>query len=447
MTKNGQNKTTEEIAKAPEVQLAEGQMEGARDGLMAVSEVQGALVVAKQFPRDEDRAYAAIIKACGRPRFAEAVTYSFPRGGSRISGPSVKLAREMARCFGNMRYGFRVTKDTEEERAIEAFGWDTENNTWITAQDSFRKLIQRKRGGDTIWETPDERDLRELTFRRAAILIRNCILQVMPSDFVDDAVDEAMRTMRKQAKDSPGELKKNLIKGFARVNVQPSQIEKLIGHTLDEATSDELVELRSILQSLIDGNTTWSEHMQKGERKTAEGTVGVEDLKKAGAKTEEVGEEGRRATLTEDYVKQIRAACRKKPQVKLSDLEEVYGGPIHEITGSEGQTVDELFADVVSELKELKKAAAGADDKGAKKEPESEGEPEPEDDGHGDGELMSTEAQKRVIDAARDSKVKLSDLTEFLKQEYGTAATGKLPADAELAVLAWIEENAPGDKG
>ena len=37
----------------------------------AVSEVQGALILAKRFPRDEDVAYAKLIKSCQRSGFAE----------------------------------------------------------------------------------------------------------------------------------------------------------------------------------------------------------------------------------------------------------------------------------------------------------------------------------------------------------------------------------------
>ncbi len=47
--------------------------------------------------------------------------------------------------------------------------------------DTFRKKIQRKRDGQTVWVTPDERDLRELTNKRGAILERNCLLKLQPS--------------------------------------------------------------------------------------------------------------------------------------------------------------------------------------------------------------------------------------------------------------------------
>jgi len=76
-------------------------------GLAVISreqhEIQAAIISAKKFPRDENQAYAKAIKSVQRPSMAESATYNFPRGGKSISGPSVDLARELARCWGNIR--------------------------------------------------------------------------------------------------------------------------------------------------------------------------------------------------------------------------------------------------------------------------------------------------------------------------------------------------------
>src|SRR6185295_15732166 len=59
-------------------------------------EVQAAMVMAKQFPRDEIRAWDRIMKACERPKLAEESQYSFPKGGANVSGPSIRLAEVLA---------------------------------------------------------------------------------------------------------------------------------------------------------------------------------------------------------------------------------------------------------------------------------------------------------------------------------------------------------------
>src|SRR5690625_3214268 len=67
------------------------------------AELKGAIFLAREFPRDEFKAYNQIVKTCARPNFAENALYSFPRGGQTVKGPSVQLAREIARCWGNIR--------------------------------------------------------------------------------------------------------------------------------------------------------------------------------------------------------------------------------------------------------------------------------------------------------------------------------------------------------
>lgn len=226
------------------------------------AEVQAAVVLAKRFPRNEDEAFARLIKSCQRSSFADGAEYRFPRGGSQISGPSVKLAREAARLWGNIRYGVYVVRDDEATRQIRAWAWDMETNTRTEGEDSFKKLIYRKKGG---WIAPDERDLRELTNRRAAILVRNCLLQLMPPDLIEDAAREAKVTIAKGVATDPGAERKRLIVAFGQLNINPKMLEEYLGHTLDQCSPAELVDLRGIYASIRDGNSKWNEYVVSAE--------------------------------------------------------------------------------------------------------------------------------------------------------------------------------------
>ncbi|MCH8828317.1 MAG: type II secretion system F family protein, partial [Planctomycetes bacterium] len=62
----------------------------------------------------EAACYCRIIASCRRPGFAEVARYSFPRGDATIEGPSIDLAREIARCWGNMRCGIRIVSQDDE---------------------------------------------------------------------------------------------------------------------------------------------------------------------------------------------------------------------------------------------------------------------------------------------------------------------------------------------
>ncbi|MDI6567144.1 hypothetical protein QL295_21740, partial [Bacillus subtilis] len=68
-------------------------------------EVQAARVIAKKFPRDVYAAFDRIKKACDRRLLAENAVYEYPRGGTKVSGPSIRLAEALAQNWGNIDYG------------------------------------------------------------------------------------------------------------------------------------------------------------------------------------------------------------------------------------------------------------------------------------------------------------------------------------------------------
>lgn len=229
-----------------------------RAAALAQHEIQSAIAVAKRFPRNEDAAFGSLMRMCKRSTFAEQAEYRFPRGGSQITGPSVHLARAAAQAWGNMQHGVDVISDAPAVRTIRAWAWDVESNLRVSADDTFAKLIYRKAKG---WVEPDERDLRELTNRRGAILVRNCILQIIPSDLVEDAVSEARKTQAAGAAADPDGQRKAVITSFDEIGVSVEMLEQYLGHTLASCAPDEIVNLRGIYKSIRDGNSKWSEYV------------------------------------------------------------------------------------------------------------------------------------------------------------------------------------------
>jgi hypothetical protein len=223
------------------------------------TEIQSAIVAAKRFPRNEQSAFVRAVNSFTRLTMAEGATYNFPRGGKTVEGPSVDCARELARVWGNIRYGLRVVSQSSERMHIKAYALDLETNTYVEAEDEFSKLIQRrdKYSGETKWIQPDERDLRELMNRRGAIAIRNCILQVLPSDLVDDVLKTAKHTLQRDAtsalEKNRDDIVKQLVVMFDRQGVSVPMLESYLGHKLDVVTADEVAGLKQILQSIRDG--------------------------------------------------------------------------------------------------------------------------------------------------------------------------------------------------
>ena len=226
------------------------------------SEVQSAITVAKRFPRDEVAAFKKLMGTTTRATFALKARYSFPRGGQRVTGPSVNLAREAARCWGNIRYGLTVIPAGNDRIHIEGWGHDAEANVWAYAQDEFRNAIYRKR--EDAWVEPDERDLRELINRRGAICVRNAILQVLPPDITAAAVEKCKDTVRRAAEgyveQDRDQAIRRLAVAFSHIGVTSEMLRTYLNHPLDVMTVDQMTELRGVYKSIADGNSQREEY-------------------------------------------------------------------------------------------------------------------------------------------------------------------------------------------
>ncbi len=266
----------DEIAKIETTELAELDTSGS--SAREVAEIQAAYVMAMRFPRDEEKAEEKIIKAAERMAVSSPdkplAYYAYPRGGSLVSGPSINFAVDAARCWRNIRYGFKIIRDDEEFRTILGWALDLETNDYSESPDHFQKLIYRKDGG---WIKPDERDLRELTNRRGAIATRNALLRLFPRDIVDRAIKAAMLAVEKAArKDKPGQTQL-IMETFARFGVTKEQLEKHLGHALEKITEKEIAELRGIAAAIKDGEVK-KEEVFNGQNAPATGTLKMGDL-------------------------------------------------------------------------------------------------------------------------------------------------------------------------
>jgi hypothetical protein len=230
------------------------------------AEIQAALVMAKRYPRDEAAAFTKINKAFSREGVARNARYSFPRGKTKVEGPSIDCARELARCWGNIDYGMRVVSQQGGEVQIEGYAWDLETGARSKCEDRFAKLVQKRVNDKTVWVEPDEREARELLFRRGSILIRNAVLSIIPSDVVDAAQETAKAVLLKLAS---GKLEKNrddvvreLLVAFDEFGVSTEMIKVKLKHEINLISADEYVDLRAIWKSMKDGHTKRADHFE-----------------------------------------------------------------------------------------------------------------------------------------------------------------------------------------
>jgi hypothetical protein len=216
----------------------------------AVAEVQAAMVVAQRFPRNQQKAMDKILAACTRPSLAERALYSYARGGSDITGPSIRLAEEMARSWGNIQFGFRELESKPDQSTVEAWAWDLETNTRPTLVFVVKHSRSTKAKGITRLEDP--RDVYENMANQAARRIRACLLKLIPSDVVDAAVEQVEATLNTKEQVTP-ERVKAMVEAFAELGVSRPMIEARIQRRIDAMTPQLMVQLRKIYSSLCDG--------------------------------------------------------------------------------------------------------------------------------------------------------------------------------------------------
>lgn len=230
-------------------------------------EVQAEVIMARMYPRDETAAAGALMRSCDRPSFAEKTSYSYPRGGQEITGPSVHLAREAARVWGHIAYGIDVVGMTPTEVHIKGWARDNQTGTRVVAEARVKKLIFRKNKG---WVEPDERDLREMVNRHGAIAERNAILKLLPPDMISAALGRARTSMKRECqsalKENPRAVAVKVVESFKRLGVTAGQLKKWLGgievHEMDE---EQFVRLRTIKESIEAGNSEAAEYFESEE--------------------------------------------------------------------------------------------------------------------------------------------------------------------------------------
>lgn len=252
---------------------AAGEVERTR----AIAETMGAIEVARRFPRDVKQAIDRIIQACTRPSLAEAALYSYARGGTEITGPSIRMAEAIAQNYGNMQFGIRELEQRHGESTVEAFAWDMESNT----KSSVTFQVPHKRHTrERDYALTDPRDIYELVANMGARRLRSRILAIVPGDIVELAVTQVETTLKTRVNVTP-EVIKSLVDKFGAIGVTKQMIETKIQRHVDSITPALVVQLGKAYNAINDGIGKIDDYFKTPE---VEGTKPAEKIKDALAK-------------------------------------------------------------------------------------------------------------------------------------------------------------------
>lgn len=215
----------------------------------AAAEVQAAVVVAQQCPRNTTSAIAEMQQACRQKQLAERAFYSYPKGGQTVTGASVFLARELARIWGNMQHGLVEMRrdDVYGESEMQAFAWDVEKNTRVSSTFIVPHKRDKRGGAEKLTEL---RDIYENNANNGARRVREAVFAVLPGWFVQQAVDACRQTLRDGGGVPLPQRIAQAVKRFEGVGVTVDRIETRLGRPSAKWTEHDVVELVIVFQSI-----------------------------------------------------------------------------------------------------------------------------------------------------------------------------------------------------
>lgn len=248
----------------------------------AVAEVAAAVRVAQENPRDTTRAVDQMRKACSQKALAERAFYSLPRAGGRVEGSTVHLARELARCWGNVDYGIRELSrdDTAGQSEMQAWAWDQETNTRSTR--SFivphERMARKQRQKLT-----DLGDIANNNNSVAARAVRETIFTILPVWFRTEAEGLAAQTLHGGGEKTPEQQKADAIAHYRdSLNVTPEQIEDRIGRPVQAWTPQDVAGLRVLAGELARGEKNVADEFPAPEKRATADEITGAELTKGG---------------------------------------------------------------------------------------------------------------------------------------------------------------------
>lgn len=213
----------------------------------AIAEARSQIQLAKMFPRSNSEALSELIEACKNWEFAKSAFYSVPNRGS---GPSIRFAEEVARCYGNFEYGHRELSRSKGKSEIEVYAWDKEKNNFSKRQITVEHIRDTRNGPKPL---RDQADIDNRIANIASKQMRGRILAIVPKTFIEMGIAECRKTLTGDNTQSMGSKISQMVVEFAEFGVRPDQITNYIGHSVDECSVEDLTDLFGVFNAIKQG--------------------------------------------------------------------------------------------------------------------------------------------------------------------------------------------------
>lgn len=244
----------------------------------AAAEVQASVVVAQQCPRNIQTAVAQMRESCNQMFLAERAFYRYPKGGQTITGASVHLARELARCWGNVQYGLVEMRRDDQygQSEMQAFAWDVQTNS----RNSSTFIVPHRRDTrDGTKPVTDMREIYELNTNNGARRVREAIFAILPPWFVEEAKEICNKTLRDGGGKPLAQRVADAIKAFEAIGITGDRIEARLERPSAKWTEHDVAQLIVIFKSIQRGEVS-AEDEFPAPRVSTDELVGTSAAKK-----------------------------------------------------------------------------------------------------------------------------------------------------------------------
>lgn len=230
----------------------------------AIAEVRAAVMIAMDRPRDRTAAIAEMREVCGIPALAERAFFRVPRGGEHVNGESIHLARELARCWGNIDYGVKelARDDIGGQSELLAFAWDLQTN----ARSEITFIVPHVRGRNPKRLTGTQ-EIYENNASFAGRRLREAIFAVLPVWFKAEAAELCHRTLAEGGGKPLVQRIADLRSAFEAAGVTVAQLEQKRGRKIDAFLPEDVAALRVVYGSLKRGEVTVAEEFPTGDER------------------------------------------------------------------------------------------------------------------------------------------------------------------------------------
>lgn len=235
----------------------------------AIADTKAKRLIAREYRRNTLQATQDVREVCRIPEFANIAFYSVPRSGGTVTGDSIRMAEELARCWGNIEYGHRELSRDDKKSEVMVYAIDLETGVECSRQLTVMHVIDTKNGPK---RCRDQKEIDDLINNKASKQRRGCILAVIPQWLREIAREECRKTLAGDNSVPIAARVRKMVDAFAAYGVAVEMLEAKIGHSLEKATADDLVSLTAVYNALREGDSV-AEHFDAAPERTAADTA------------------------------------------------------------------------------------------------------------------------------------------------------------------------------